>query len=164
MNIRRAFIVGLGALLIAGLFSTGCGRGESPESIMAAKNTRNIEKLATLYWAFQQDNNWQGPADEAAFKSWIAKYPPRKLKRIEIDPDNTTEVFVNERDGEPFKIRYGVEGSMTGSNEPVIFESVGKDGKKLVRFLSNVEREVNDADYNELWERGFAFIREQPKN
>ena len=53
---------------------------------------------------------------------------------------------------------------MTGCREPVIFESVGKDGKKLVRFLNNVEGEFEDADYNELWERGFAFIRDQPKN
>ena len=153
MNINRAFVIGLGALLIAGLFFSGCGRGNSPDSIMAAKNTRNIEKLTTLYWAFQQENNWLGPKDEAAFKSWIAKYPARKLKRIGIDPDNTTEIFVNQRDGEPFKIRYGVKGRMTGCREPVIFESVGKDGKKLVRFLNNVEREFEDSDYNELWER-----------
>jgi len=147
---RRAFIVGWVALLVAGLLSSGCARDKSPESIMAAKNSRNIEKLTTLYWAFQQDNNWRGPEDEATFKSWILNYPPRKLKRIGIDPTNTTEIFVNERDGEPFKIRYGVEGRMTGSNEP--------------RFLSNVEREVNDEDYIGLWERGFAFIRDQPKN
>jgi hypothetical protein len=97
-------------------------------------------------------NEWLGPADEAGFSEFIRSYNPKKLTRIGIDPSAIDKLFVNERDGKPFKIRYSVAGSAMGSAEPVIFESVGVRGKRMVGFLNMEQREVDEAEYNDLWE------------
>jgi hypothetical protein len=94
---------------------------------------------------------WKGPGNEVEFKKFISGYNPAKLTRIGIDPNAIDELFINERDEEPFKIRYSVAGSAMGSSEPVIFESIGDDGKRLVGFLNMEQREVDEAEYDNLW-------------
>ena len=144
---RIGFVV---CFLIAGVFA-GCGGGTDPDKAIARVNETNIQRLANLYFTYQMKNAWQGPADEAEFKKFISSYDPKKLTRIGIDPSAIDELFVNERDGQPFKIRYSVAGSAMGSSEPVIFESVGVDGKRVVGFLNMEQREVDEAEYNDLW-------------
>ena len=61
------------------------------------------------------------------------------------------QLFVSPRDNQPFKIRYGVQGSIMGSSEPVIFEATGVDGKREVGFLNMTEKEVDAAEYDALW-------------
>ncbi|QEG34889.1 hypothetical protein [Bythopirellula goksoeyrii] len=129
----------------------GCRREIDVNEAIAKVNENNIQRLANLYFAFQMKHDWQGPADDAEFKAFLRSYNPQKLTRIGIDPHAIDELFINERDGEPFKIRYSVVGSAMGSSEPVIFESVGVDGKRMVGFLDMVQREVDDAEYEELW-------------
>jgi hypothetical protein len=129
----------------------GCGRGLDSDAALARVNSTNIQRLANLYLTFQMKNDWRGPADETEFKQFISSYNPKKLNRIGIDPAALDELFLNERDGEPFKIRYGVAGSAMGSSQPVVFESVGVGGKRLVGFLNMQQRAVEAAEYNELW-------------
>ena len=38
-----------------------------------------------------------------------------------------------------------------GSSEPVIFEAVGVDGKREVGFLNMTQREVDAAEYDQLF-------------
>jgi hypothetical protein len=114
-------------------------------------NETNIQRLANLYFTYQMKNGWQGPSDETAFRQFISTYNPKKLARIGIDPSAVDELFVNERDGEPFKIRYSVSGSAMGCSEPVIFESVGVHGKRTVGFLNMEQRAVDAAEYESLW-------------
>ena len=38
-----------------------------------------------------------------------------------------------------------------GSSEPVIFEAVGVDAKRMVGFLNMEQREVDEAEYRSLW-------------
>ena len=140
------------------LLISGCLGGNSAESSLASLNDQNIKRLANLYFTFQKQNNWEGPEDEEQFKEFIRTYSPRKLERIGIDPAKTDDLFVNERDGEPFKIRYGVLGSMMGSNEPVVFESTGVRGKKMVGFLNMTQREVEQSEYDDLWEGNIAAV------
>jgi hypothetical protein len=132
-------------------FLPGCNRVIDPNEAIASVNETNIQRLANLYFTYQMKNEWQGPDDEAEFKKFIGSYNPDKLTRIGIDPSAIDELFINERDGEPFRIRYSVAGSAMGSSEPVIFESVGVDGKRLVGFLSMEQREVDEAEYDNLW-------------
>ena len=40
---------------------------------------------------------------------------------------------------------------MMGCSEPVIFEAEGADGKRMVGFLNMEQREVDEAEYNDLW-------------
>jgi hypothetical protein len=136
--------------LILGLL-VGCSDQADPGDALAKANESNIQRLANLYLAYQSDNNWVGPPDEAAFKEFIKAYSPKKLERIGIDPAQVDQLFVSERDSQPFKIRYKVVGNMMGSTEPVIFEAAGVGGQRMVGFLNMSQREVDAAEYDSLW-------------
>jgi hypothetical protein len=129
----------------------GCARSVDNDEALAQVNSTNTQRLANLYFTYQTKNEWRGPVDEAAFKSFIRNYNPQKLTRIGVDPGAIDELFASERDGQPFKIRYAVMGSAMGSSEPVIFESLGVDGKRQVSFLNMTQREVDGAEYESLW-------------
>ena len=92
----------------------GCRRSIDPDDAIAKVNETNMQRLANLYFTYQTKNKWHGPADEAAFKKFLSGFNPKKLTRIGIDPNTIDELFVNERDGQPFKIRYDVPGSRDG--------------------------------------------------
>ncbi len=130
---------------------TGCG-GESAESALARNNETNIQRLSSLYFSFQMKNGWKGPKDEQDFKAFLNSFSPKKLERIGIDPGKIDELFVSGRDGQPFKIRYGVPGSAMGSTEPVIFESAGVEGKFLVGFLDMRQEELDSTEADKLFD------------
>lgn len=130
----------------------GCGGEVDPDAAIAKVNETNIQRLSNLYFAYQMKHDWRGPNEEAAFKDFIRHYAPRKLERIGIDPDAIDAIFVSERDGQPFQIRYSVVGSPMGSSEPVVFEKAGVGGKRMVGFLNMEQREVDGREYNDLWE------------
>lgn len=128
----------------------GCGV-KDPNAAIAAVNSNNIQRLTNLYFSFQMRNDWRGPTDEQEFKAFLNSYNPKKLTRIGIDPSAIDDLFVNERDGEPFKVRYGVRGSAMGSSEPVVFEATGINGARMVGFLNMVQRKVDPTEYDDLW-------------
>jgi hypothetical protein len=155
----------VGALLMSSLLA-GCSGGTDPNEAIAKVNSNNIQRLANLYFSYQIKHDWRGPKDEKAFKDFIRGYNPKKLTRIGIDPNAVDDLFVNERDGQPFQIRYSVRGSAMGSSEPVLFEAVGVDGNRRVGFLDMVQREVDEAEYRDLWEgktRAARPSRELPR-
>jgi hypothetical protein len=139
-------------VLLAAL--TGCGGGVDHDDALARVNSTNVQRLANLYFTYQTTNEWRGPADEAAFKTFIRSYNPQKLTRIGVDANAIDALFTSERDGRPFNIRYGVKGSAMGSSEPVIFESLGVDGSRQVGFLNMTQTLVDEAEYKSLWDRG----------
>ena len=139
-------------VLLAAL--AGCSGGVDHDEALARVNSTNVERLANLYFTYQTMNEWRGPADEAAFKSFIRGYNPQKLARIGVDANAIDILFTSERDSRPFNIRYGVKGSAMGSSEPVIFESLGVDGSRQVGFLNMKETLVDEAEYESLWTRG----------
>jgi hypothetical protein len=143
------FAACFGALLAG--FVTGCSNGNNAESALASANGTNLQRLSNLYMGFQSENNWRGPADEAEFKKFLHSYNPANLQRIGIDPSKIDELFISERDGQPFKIRYGVPGNVMGSSEPVVFEATGDGSTRLVGFLNMTQREVDAAEYDALW-------------
>jgi hypothetical protein len=146
-RLRRLFV---GNCLLAVVFS-GCSNRTDPTAAIARVNETNLQRLANLYFTYQSKHNWRGPADEAEFKAFLRSYNPAKLSRIGIDPNQLDDLFLSERDGQPFKIRYGVPGSAMGSTEPVVFEATGIGGTRLVGFLNMEQREVDAAEYGVLW-------------
>ncbi|MGD9922416.1 MAG: hypothetical protein AB7V13_13380 [Pseudorhodoplanes sp.] len=142
------FSVGIGALLA--VFVAGCSNGDNPASALADANGTNIQRLSNLYFTFQSEHEWRGPRDETEFKSFLHSIDPAKLERIGIDASNIDALFISERDGQPFAIRYGVQGNVMGSSEPVVFEATGDGGKRLVGFLNMTQREVDPAEYDAL--------------
>ncbi len=136
--------------LVALTLLSGCGSAD-PNDSLAAVNSNNIQRLANLYFTYQSRHDWRGPANETQFKEFLKNYNPEKLKRIGLEASTIDQLFVNERDGQPFKIRYGVPGSAMGSSEPVIFEAEGVDGVRLVGRLNMTQEETDAAKYEELW-------------
>jgi hypothetical protein len=144
------------ALSLAACVLVGCSGSTDPSAAVAAANSTNIQRLTNLYQAYQSENGWVGPADDELLKEFIRGLPPNTLTRIGIEPGNIDPIFVSERDDQPFKLRYKVVGSMMGSTEPVVFESEGVDGKKMVGFLNMTQREVDAAEYDSLFAKGSA--------
>jgi hypothetical protein len=149
-HIKLARFIILGGCLLSGL-TVGCTSRTDPDAAIASVNRTNIERLANLYFTYQSQHDWHGPADEAEFKSFLRGYNPHKLTRIGVDPNDIEKLFISERDGQPFKIRYGVVGSAMGSSAPVIFESTGDGKGRLVGFLDMQQREVDESEYKSLW-------------
>ena len=129
----------------------GCGGEDSGIDAVKKGNQTNIQRLANLYFSYQSRNDWAGPPNEAALKKFVAEFEPDKLALIGVDPNAVDALFVSERDNQPFKIRYGIRGSMMGSSDPVIFESTGVDGKKQVGFLNMTQKDVDQVEYDQLW-------------
>ena len=112
MNFRSVFVV---SLMVMGL-SLGCG-GPDPTDLLAEANNSNIQRLANLYEAYQSRHDWRGPTDEEDFKSFLNGWNPRKLANIGVEPNSVDDVFISERDGEPFKVRYGVPGHLMSRDD-----------------------------------------------
>lgn len=149
-EIRSArFALGCG-FLAAAMFC-GCSGRTNPENTLASVNESNLQRLANLYIAFQSTHDWRGPQDEVEFKAFVRGCKPEKLERIGIDPNQIDALFISERDGEPFKIRYKVPGTAMGSSEPVVFESTGDGSTRLVGYLNMEQRELAAAEYEAAW-------------
>jgi hypothetical protein len=133
------------------IFVPGCGSGESPDAAMARANKTNLQRLANLYSMYHAEHFFEGPENETAFREFIAGANAEKLANMGVDPSDLDQLFTSDRDGMPFKIRYGVQGSTRGSNEAVIFEQVGSGGKRRVGFTSMNVKEVNEEEYDQLW-------------
>ena len=146
MNKSSWFLIGLLTLAHA----VGCG-GPDPADLLAEANNDNVARLSNLYQAFQSRHDWRGPSDEAEFKAFLNGWNPKKLEAIGVAPGTIDATFVSTRDGEPFKVRYGVPGHIMGSSAPVVFEATGVDGKRMVGFLDMQSREVDEAEYDRLW-------------
>jgi len=128
----------------------GCGSDGSDAAIQAL-NSSNLKRMCSIYNEYQSQHGWAGPKDEEALKLFISELPKSTMELIGADPENVDALFVSERDGEPFKIRYKIRGSYRASDR-VIFETVGVDGSRLVGFTGPHEEVVdNDAEYERLW-------------
>jgi len=127
----------------------GCGNNTTRQ--VAAMNKSNAQRIANIYSAFQQYKSGRGPKNEAEFKAFIKDFNKDNLSAMGIHPDKLDELFVSERDGQPFKIRFNVGGG-NGAVAAVVFEQEGKDGQKEVAFTGNSKVEaVDSAAYAQLW-------------
>ena len=116
-------------LLVSLGFFAGCWGGvkvDPPADPQAA-----ISTLGRLYGEFALKNK-RGPKDEAEFKQYITSLsePSRAARGI----TNVDQVFTSPRDGLPFVVRYGLQGSGGNEKNPdwnsVVQEKDGKDGTR----------------------------------
>ncbi|MEO1497842.1 MAG: hypothetical protein AAFV43_11900 [Planctomycetota bacterium] len=154
MNRLPIALIRLVLLLAVSALAVGCSSQNDRFTALAQMNSSNIKRLANLYVSYQMKHNWIGPADEATFKAFIQGFRPEKLERLGIAPGAIDDLFVSERDGQPFSIRYSVPGSSRGSSAVVVLEAVGVDGKRIVAQLDAIQREVDEAEYNQLLNAG----------
>jgi len=121
----------------------GCS-GDPVASRVAELNSTEVLQLVNCYTLFQGRNGYKGPRDENEFKSFLqGDTVKHNLDFMGIDATKIDDLFISDRDGQPYKIKYGVQGSALGTNEPVIFESQGIDGKVLVGFTEPRQEEVD---------------------
>lgn len=136
-------------LLLPILFS-GCGKDQASE-MFASVNSSNIQRVANLYCVYQAQHNFKGPANEQELKDFIANLDPSRHKYFGIDVANLDQMFVSERDKQPFKIRWGLEAKPRQGPIPIAFEQEGVKGRYRVAFSSFQVDEFDLFDYEELW-------------
>ncbi len=129
----------------------GCSQRGTKESELASVNQSNMDRLVNLYLRFQMQHQWDGPADEAAFREYISKQSSKVLEPMGVDVNALDELFVSQRDGQPFQLRYGVRGNSRGTHEAIVFESAGVGGVRVIGFTSSTEKQVTDeSEYQQL--------------
>jgi len=121
---------------------TGCGEGRTSRDVYST----NIKKLHRCYQLFMDNNNDRGPKDEAELKNYVKtnRTAMHILKRLDVTPETVDDIFISERDEEPFTVRYGLKGE---ADHAIVFEKTGVDGERLIA-LSKVaaygEQEYDD--------------------
>jgi hypothetical protein len=154
---RRFTFVVLAAWVLAG--AAGCGSSSDVKSIMKAINDSNGKRLANFYAMFQMRSNFTGPADQQALEKFIVGMNPAELEAMGVNADDVGKLFVSERDGKPFLIRFGVKKPrQLGGHQAVIFETEGKGGRigvfmtgpKVVEVPAGEVDSYRNGDHDEL--------------
>ena len=138
------------AILLA---MVGAGCGPTPEQQMkdAYRKTyrENGRRLVALYTRFMASpsrpvsgpNDFKGPTDESEFRAFIGKLPQESLADMGITNPDAEELFKSERDGQPFRIRYGIKGGLN-TVYAVLCETKGLNGKIKVYKSNGSSMEV----------------------
>lgn len=142
---RRLAVSTAALALVLGI--TGCGGGPDGEEILKEANKNNGERLANAY-SFYQNKNGAGPKDVDSFKTFIQNDIPADLKKtMDIPSGSLDELFVSERDGQPFFIRPEAPQPTTGSlQQAVVIESQGVGGTIQVFYTGPKMVEAPAAD------------------
>ena len=116
---------------------------------LADRANSNIKRLRTCYGMYLSAHDFRGPKTEEELKEYLKTTSDarKRLKRMGLTPDQVDGLFISERDNEPFRVRYGING--VGDNA-VVFESVGVDGLRLVAFVNPVE--LGEKEYQDAWD------------
>lgn len=141
----RAMLVAVVAVAWCG----GCSDGNVRRQV-AAMNDSRIKQLANLFRFYQATNGWVGPKDEATLRAFTATAPQKNLAMMGIDPTRFDELLVSDRDGKPFRVRWGVSiGPL--EEQAVVFEAEGREGKRFVAYTGARAEEVAADRYERLW-------------
>ncbi|MEN1681364.1 MAG: hypothetical protein AAGJ46_17415 [Planctomycetota bacterium] len=129
------------------LCMVGCSK-KAPT--LADVNNTNIKKLRGAYGLFLFQHNLRGPESEDQLKDFLRTDAGAKVKleRMGMTLDDIDSIFISERDGKPFKVRYGLNGI---GDHAAVFEAEGVDGKRQVAFAN--PREVDADEYDQLWKQ-----------
>jgi hypothetical protein len=107
-------------------------------------------------------NGFSGPKDEAELRKFIAASSPENLEDMGIKSAESPELFTSERDGQPFRVRYGIKGPTTTSYA-VLCEAKGVNGRVKVFKTDGSSLEVA-ADEAEAYMAGKHDVAYDPKS
>jgi len=126
-------------IVVGSVSGIGCNKQASMQDVYDT----NLKKLHVCYTMFMEDHGYQGPKDESELKEYLKTNPTAVtlIKRIDLTPENVDEIFIGQRDDEPFEVRYGLRGT---ADHAIVFERTGVDGKRLVAFANPVELEEDE--------------------
>ncbi|MEM7781881.1 MAG: hypothetical protein AAF939_16890 [Planctomycetota bacterium] len=128
----------------------GCGTGADKTLDVSDFNKTNILKLRNSYEMYLATHGMRGPENEDELKEYLRTDEAAKvrLKRMGIEQSDIESMFISERDGKPFRVRYGLVGL---ADHAIVFEEEGVDGKRLVALAQPLE--LSDSEY-EGWFTG----------
>jgi hypothetical protein len=115
----------------AGLFHGCAPAAPDPKALVRAFNDANGKRLVNFYSQYQMEQG-RGPKDEAELRKFILAKSPAALEEMGVSAGNLDGLFVSERDGQPFFIRYGAAAG--GGRQALVFESQGSGGTVAVFF------------------------------
>ncbi len=144
-NLKNQLALGLLVLAIS-----GCGNSQVATDLKALNKT-SIDRIRNAYYLYMEEHGFRGPKNEKALRKFLTSENAGvqlKLDRMGIDRQDIDKLFISERDGEPFIIRYGLKGV---ADHAIAFEKTGVEGKRFVALGKPVECE--EAEY-EGWLSG----------
>ena len=152
MKNSTTIMMGLASAAIG--VAIGCGSSDHSGFVRASNDT-NIKKAASLYQLYASRYGYVGPKSKEELLSFLTTNEKiaKNLDLMGVDRDNLDSYFVSENDGEEFLFRWGVfvNPDLERAKEPVVFESVGKDGVRLVMLSNRRILEVtSDKNYKSL--------------
>lgn len=145
LNIRAKKLAPLGFCMFVVVGIAGCGQSQPT---LADINNSNIKRLRAAYGLYLIQHNLRGPESEEKLKEYLTTNAGAiaKMERQGVPKEQMLDIFINERDGKPFKVRYGLVGM---GDHPIVFEEEGVDGKRLVAY--SPPRELNKEEYEAAW-------------
>ena len=125
----------------------GCG-GPDP---LKSPTAERLKSLATVYLNYAASKG-SGPPSEDSFRKYIRSLDGIVLQMNHIDLARIDEMFISDRDREPFVVLYGVGISqISGKSAPLVaYEKTGVGGKRLVAFANTKLEYVDEARLKEL--------------
>ncbi len=110
----------------------GCGpAAPDPKALVKSFNDANGKRLVNFYSQYQMEQG-RGPKNEAELRKFILARSPAALEEMGVSAGTLDGLFVSERDGQPFFIRYGAP--VVGGRQALVFESQGSGGTVAVFF------------------------------
>ena len=128
-----------GAMLLA--FASGCGRSAKQDAIV--RETSHLKPLCIMYGQFGS----RPPESEEQFKEFAAARAKTMFRALKFD--SIDELFVSERDGQPYVIFYGKKPAGVPP-DLVGYEQTGVNGRRLVGYALGSVVEVDEEEFREL--------------
>lgn len=129
-------------LVVSSVLVSGCGDGVPT---LADVNKDNITRVHSMYMMYMNNHNFTGPDSKEQLKEYLTTDNTAKVlvKRMGVDMADFESLFVSERDGEEFEVRWGLKGI---ADHAIVFEKVGLEGKRFVCFAK--AKELGDSEYS----------------
>jgi hypothetical protein len=140
---QRPIVVGLVALLLI----SGCSSRNAKESTNRANSRLNW----LLRVRNQAMSRGQVPKSEEEFKRYLNSLDAATQDRIKkgAGVSNVEELFISERDGEPYAIFYGQPPAGV-AKDLIAYERTGVDGVRFVGYGLGAVAEADEQKFNEL--------------
>jgi len=128
----------------------GCGRSQAPDPHGHAGLV--LGEVAKAYAGHLRAGGYKPPADEAEFKTILAKAGDGALKRSGVR--SVDDMLVSPRDSQPFVIAYGKAARRLLDEGVVAYEQTGVSGRRLVGFALGYVQELDQQAFDQLLSDG----------
>jgi len=111
-----------------------------------------LGEVAKAYAGHLRADGYKPPADEAEFKTILAKAGDGVLKRAGVR--SVDDMLVSPRDSQPFVIAYGKAARRLLDEGVVAYEQTGVSGRRLVGFALGYVQELDQQAFDQLLSDG----------